>query len=61
MVRLEANYRSTPEMLELANRLVPRLGGAEKTLRADAAAGARAGRRGRSRPASEDEWLVVDA
>jgi DNA helicase-2/ATP-dependent DNA helicase PcrA len=39
VVRLEKNYRSTPQVLELANRLVPRLGGSEKTLRATAADG----------------------
>jgi DNA helicase-2/ATP-dependent DNA helicase PcrA len=39
VIRLETNYRSTPQVLELANRLVPRLGGAEKTLRAERADG----------------------
>ena len=37
--RLERNYRSTPQVLAVANRLVPRLGGAPKTLEATIAAG----------------------
>jgi DNA helicase II / ATP-dependent DNA helicase PcrA len=39
IVRLEDNYRSTPQVLELANRLVPKLGGAEKVLRPTLAGG----------------------
>ena len=39
VVRLESNYRSSPEVLTLANRIVPALGGAEKVLRASQPSG----------------------
>jgi DNA helicase-2/ATP-dependent DNA helicase PcrA len=39
VVRLEDNYRSTPEILDLANRLAPHLGGYRKALRATVGSG----------------------
>jgi DNA helicase-2/ATP-dependent DNA helicase PcrA len=58
LVRLEANYRSSPEVLELANRLVPRLGGAEKVLRAACPAGPEPLTRGFDDAADEGEFMV---
>src|SRR5580765_6659375 len=58
VIRLEANYRSTPEVLELANRLVPKLGGAEKTLRPVRPAGPEPDVRPFATPEAEAEHLV---
>src|SRR5438034_6084169 len=58
VVRLEENYRSTPEVLSLANRLVPRLGGAEKTLRATRPSGPEPVLRGFESPAEEGEFVL---
>jgi DNA helicase II / ATP-dependent DNA helicase PcrA len=60
VARLEENYRSSPEVLELANRLVPRLGGAEKVLRATRPAGPEPVARPFVTAESEDAWLVAE-
>ena len=58
VIRLEDNYRSTPEVLEFANRLVPRLGGAEKVLRATRAEGPEPITRSFSAPELEAAFVV---
>jgi DNA helicase-2/ATP-dependent DNA helicase PcrA len=58
VIRLEANYRSTPQILEVANRLTPSLGGAEKTLRATVADGPDAVMRSFASPLDEIDFVV---
>ena len=61
VVRLERNYRSSPEVLELANRLVPRLGGADKLLRPTRPAGPAPVARSFATGEAEDAWITVEA
>ena len=58
VVRLEDNYRSSPQVLTLANRLTPRLGGAEKTLRATREEGPEPVVRGFDSPADEGAFVL---
>ncbi|HET7556185.1 MAG TPA: ATP-dependent DNA helicase UvrD2 [Gaiellaceae bacterium] len=59
VVRLEDNYRSTPQVLALANRLVPKLGGAEKTLRATRPDGPEPELRGFDAAEDEGAWVLA--
>ncbi len=58
VVRLESNYRSTAQVLELANRIVPRLGGAEKVLRTTRGDGPEATVRSFASPEAESDFVV---
>jgi DNA helicase-2/ATP-dependent DNA helicase PcrA len=59
VVRLEENYRSTPQVLAAANRLVSRLGGAEKVLRATHADGPEPVVRPFAAPEDEERAIVA--
>jgi DNA helicase-2/ATP-dependent DNA helicase PcrA len=58
VVRLEDNYRSSPQVLSLANRLVPKLGGAEKRLRTTRPDGPEPELRGFSSPGDEGAFVL---
>jgi len=60
VMRLEENYRSTPEVLAAANRLGDRLGGYRKTLRATRASGPPPVMRPVTGEAAEEAAFVVE-
>ena len=58
VIHLEKNYRSTPQVLDVANRLVPQLGASEKILRAERENGPAAGIRRFSTAPGEISFVV---
>ena len=58
VVTLEENHRSTPQVLEVANRLVPRLGGSAKRLRPTLEPGPNPAVRQFPSGAAEVGWIV---
>jgi DNA helicase-2/ATP-dependent DNA helicase PcrA len=60
VVRLERNYRSTPEVLAVANRLSPSLRGSSKTLIATRAAGQNPALRAFDSGVEEVSWIVKE-
>src|SRR5205823_2916459 len=61
VVHLVRNYRSSPQVLDLANRLVPSLGGVPKELRPTRPAGPEPITRGFADPAREAAFVVQKA
>ncbi len=61
VVRLEENYRSTPEILTFANRLAPKLGGFHKELRATRPSGPDPVARAFPSESDEVAWVVGQA
>lgn len=61
IIRLEQNYRSTPQVLAMANRLAPKLGGFDKRLVATRPGGSEPSVRSFPDLASECAWVVKQA
>ena len=59
-VALTENYRSTPEVLAVANRLVPHLGGTAKSLRATVPSGPNPALRDFESGAAEVAWIAEE-